>query len=80
MGYHVIGLGYSVPFFWPEAATIHLDDAISQHRKVLDTLPDGSFNTVLARGVKQCLAQEALLLEPLVLTPEQQKDAATSQS
>lgn len=53
---------------------------VSQNRKALNTLPDGGFDTVLARGVQQCLAREDLLLEPLILTPEQQKDAATSRS
>lgn len=47
---------------------------------MLNILPNSAFDTVLARGVQQCFSREGLLLETLILTPEQQKDAATSRS
>lgn len=59
--HHIVGLGRSAPFFWPEVTTFHPDEVVSQNRKVLNTLPGGGFDTVFARGVQQRLAREGLL-------------------
>lgn len=67
----VIASGHTVPFFWPE---------ISNHGRkpppeCLATLPDGGFDTILARGVLQAHARGELSLgstDPL--TSDQELD------
>ncbi|KKK15685.1 hypothetical protein P175DRAFT_0435454 [Aspergillus ochraceoroseus IBT 24754] len=78
---HVVGLARSIPFFWPEVAALDLSsgtDSLSRHPKILSTLPDGGYDTMLARGVHQYLAREGRLLEPLALTADQESDSATA--
>ncbi|KAJ5716403.1 hypothetical protein N7493_008314 [Penicillium malachiteum] len=74
----VIGLARSIPFFWPDIATIQSVDSVSlsQNPKILQSLPDGGYDTILARGVQQCLAREGQLKEPLALTLDQLQDSA----
>lgn len=49
----VVGLFRSIPFFWPEiASTTSIDSSyLSPNPQVLKTLPDGGYDTILARGV-----------------------------
>ncbi|KAJ5836397.1 hypothetical protein N7447_002423 [Penicillium robsamsonii] len=76
----IIGLARSIPFFWPEIDTISSVNSLplSQNPNILNTLPDGGYDTILARGVQQCLAREGQLQEPLALTEDQQQDLAIS--
>ncbi|KAM5466699.1 hypothetical protein MauCBS54593_005957 [Microsporum audouinii] len=53
----VVGSGNSTPFFWRELADIGNDSKSVHFAKVLQTLPDGGFDTMLARGVHQAIAR-----------------------
>ncbi|EZF33882.1 hypothetical protein H101_02565 [Trichophyton interdigitale H6] len=72
----IVGNGNCIPFFWRELAGIRGDSKGSDFARVLRTLPDGGFDTILARGVHQVIAREDTnkKLEPVALTHDQVKD------
>ncbi|KAJ5540412.1 hypothetical protein N7494_005488 [Penicillium frequentans] len=56
----VIGMARSIPFFWLEISNLHPVSRLSDHTKLLHTLPDGGYDAILSRGIQQYLAQEGL--------------------
>ncbi|KAG2420469.1 hypothetical protein HFD88_000081 [Aspergillus terreus] len=57
----IIATGHSVPFFWPDLEQSVVGQSLSHSRHLLDTLPDGGYSSVLARGVHQAQVQETPL-------------------
>lgn len=55
----VIGLARSIPFYWRELSALGPKDFLLDHPKILDTLPDGGYDTILSLGVRQALARQA---------------------
>jgi hypothetical protein len=68
----VIGLARSIPFHWRELSALGPEESLLGHPKILDTLPDGGYDTILSLGVQQSLARQASF-EPMGLTIEQQQ-------
>ncbi|KAJ5662386.1 uncharacterized protein N7477_010002 [Penicillium maclennaniae] len=60
----IIGMARSIPFFWPELLTLDPTSRLSEHPKVLATLPEGGYDTILSWGIQQHLSREGLI-DPL---------------
>lgn len=56
----VIGMARSIPFFWQDISDLHPSSRLSDHRKLLHTLPESGYDAILSRGIEQHLAQEGL--------------------
>ncbi|KFZ18628.1 hypothetical protein V501_01108 [Pseudogymnoascus sp. VKM F-4519 (FW-2642)] len=67
----IIGLGRSIPFFWPELAETTSTEQQSNASRLLDSLPDGGYDAILTRGVLQTLARESLPTTTLILSTDQ---------
>lgn len=63
----VITCSRSIPFFWPELHETGDRDYLSVYPEIWDTLPDGDYDTILAREIEQYLVREnrSLLSNPL---------------
>ncbi|EFQ96903.1 hypothetical protein MGYG_08826 [Nannizzia gypsea CBS 118893] len=71
----IVGNGNCIPFFWRELADIGNNSKASDFAAVLRTLPDGGFDTILARGVHQAVARKRKKkMEPVALTHDQVTD------
>ena len=70
----IVARGASIPFFWPELQIIHnLDDLPSSD--VPQTLPDGGWDTIVSRGIRQLLNRKGLsTTSKPVLTADQERD------
>lgn len=90
-----VAFGQSIPFFWPELEKeeeekeneeAEVGDGgsgglLSAHSRIWQSLPDGGWDTIVSRGVRQYLAREGLLSSSAlpVITKEQEQDLATCQ-
>ncbi|KAK2799899.1 hypothetical protein FQN49_008940, partial [Arthroderma sp. PD_2] len=70
----IVGNGNSAPFFWTELADIGNDCKSPRFAKVLRTLPDGGFDTMLARAINQAIARGGKEVTPGALTQDQVSD------
>lgn len=66
----IIGLGRSIPFFWPELAETSSTEQQSNASRLLGSLPDSGYDAILTRGVLQTLAREDL---PTLTMPADRK-------
>ncbi|KAF3484450.1 uncharacterized protein GIQ15_03774 [Arthroderma uncinatum] len=73
----IVGNGNSTPFFWTELANIGNDCESPRFGAVLRTLPDGGFDTILARGVNQAVVRKGKKITPGALTQDQVLDMPT---
>ena len=74
----MIAYGHSLPFFWPEVDQAHKAGTPVIDDHVLHSLPEGGWETILSRGVRQCYARQGLDSESLaVLTKDQEADTET---
>ncbi|PLB49345.1 hypothetical protein P170DRAFT_447018 [Aspergillus steynii IBT 23096] len=76
----VVAYGQSVPFFWPEVKQADDNQPDREHpvgyncHSILETLPDGGFDTILSRGVRQYLTRHGLPGGSVSLTKDQKRD------
>ncbi|PLB53954.1 hypothetical protein P170DRAFT_482148 [Aspergillus steynii IBT 23096] len=84
----LVANAYSMPFFWPELAEFqhrksHDSDTAGTDKtslpgedgiRVLDTLPDGGYETILARAVEQFFVRQNLPAMSPPLTHDQARD------
>lgn len=76
----MIACGRSVPFFWPELEQIRDVTQLSAHPRIAQTLPDGGWDTIVSRSIRQYLIRQGLPASSLkVLTRDQEQDLPTSQ-
>lgn len=54
----VVGLGRSIPFFWPEITHLPSTKRLSDYPDLLSTLPDSGYDATLARGMASLLSQD----------------------
>ena len=73
----IIGLARSIPFYWEELSALGPGDFLLDHPKILDTLPDGGYDTILSLGVQQSLARQASL-QSMGLTIDHQQHSANA--
>ncbi|KAK1148080.1 hypothetical protein N8T08_010715 [Aspergillus melleus] len=76
----------SVPFYWPELADFHrrqpqpniTSPSLTEEdgQRVLDTLPDGGYETILSRAVEQFFVRHGLPAMSPPLTHDQARDMA----
>ena len=72
----VIAIGNTLPFFWPEIS----NQGSSAFPECLATLPDGGFDTILARGVLQAQVRDGVShVSSTPITGDQELDLPTSQ-
>ena len=72
----IVACGRSIPFFWAELHRFGGQDALVNHSEIWDTLPEGGYDSILARGVEQYLAREGRPQLSKPLTPDQVNDMA----
>lgn len=74
----MIAYARSIPFFWPELEEVSEIDIIAAHPHVLQSLPDGGWDTITPRGIRQHLAREGLPSSSFpILTRDQEDDLTT---
>lgn len=77
----VIACGRSIPFFWPELEEVKDIGGPSVSPHVLSSLPDGGWDTIVSRGMRQYFVREGLPLSSLpFLTKDQEQDWMTCQT
>lgn len=54
----IVACGRSIPFYWPELDEV---GGRSRYQKVLHSLPDGGYDSILTRGVQQYLRRQGLV-------------------
>ncbi|KAJ5204208.1 uncharacterized protein N7498_005087 [Penicillium cinerascens] len=54
----VVGLGRSIPFFWPEIAHLPSTKRLSDYPDLLSTLPDSGYDGTLLRGMASLASQD----------------------
>ncbi|KAL8725771.1 MAG: hypothetical protein Q9181_006293 [Wetmoreana brouardii] len=76
----LVACGRSIPFFWPELDEASDTDTLSASPRILQSLPNGGWDTMVARGLRQFLVRERLPSSALpTLTPDQDSDMGTCQ-
>ncbi|PLN86478.1 hypothetical protein BDW42DRAFT_200323 [Aspergillus taichungensis] len=70
----LVAFAQSIPFFWPELEAIGGRTGLSSHPEVLQSLPDGGYDTILSRGVEQCHARQGLPPLAAPFTDDQARD------
>ena len=74
----IVASGNSIPFFWPEINGVGNADDLQACPQILNSLPDGGWDTIVARGIRQHHSRHGLPLVDLpVLTRDQDSDMAT---
>lgn len=74
----IIACARSIPFFWPQLKDVSETGKLEAYPHVLQSLPDGGWDTILARGIRQHLAREGLPSSSFpVLTRDQEDDLTT---
>lgn len=71
----LVAFAQSIPFFWPELEAIGGRTGLSSHPEVLQSLPDGGFDTILSRGVEQYLVRQGLPPLAAPFTDDQARDS-----
>jgi hypothetical protein len=80
-GETMIACGRSIPFFWPELEEVRDIGGPSVYPHVLSSLPDGGWDTIVSRGIRQYFIREGLSLSSLpILTRDQEQDWMTCQT
>lgn len=76
----MIAYSQSIPFFWPELEEARGTGGLALNPHVLHSLPDGGWDTILSRGVRQHMARERLQSSSLpTCTKDQEQDRLTCQ-
>ena len=75
----IIAHAQSIPFFWPELKQLGNRGvgALSASPDILQTLPDGGWDTILSRGIRQYCARNAISSSLPVFTRDQEQDLET---
>jgi hypothetical protein len=70
----VVACARSIPFFWPEIRQGEENRKSKISRAVLETLPDGGYDTIPSRDVRQYLTRARLSGAAVALTKDQEHD------
>ena len=72
---NMIAIGRSCPFFWPELDDLEDGVELAENPDTLHSLPDGGWDTIVARGIRQHLMREGISTQALpILTGDQERD------
>ncbi|PLB36845.1 GNAT family N-acetyltransferase [Aspergillus candidus] len=71
----LVAFAQSIPFFWPELEAIGGRTGLSSDPEFLQSLPDGGYDTILSRGVEQCLVRQGLPPLAAPFTDDQARDS-----
>ncbi|KAF4629505.1 hypothetical protein G7Y89_g8644 [Cudoniella acicularis] len=73
----LVACARSVPFFWPELEEIRDGNVreLSAHPDILQSLPDGGWDTIISRGIRQyCFRENISTISP-IFTQNQEQDS-----
>ncbi|KAJ4328813.1 hypothetical protein N0V84_000823 [Fusarium piperis] len=80
----LVACGRSIPFFWQELRDAERDGGLDLNPHLFKSLPDGGWDTIVARGIRQYMAshpEEASSWpwpSPPITTEDQERDIARS--
>ncbi|RSL52250.1 hypothetical protein CEP54_011026 [Fusarium duplospermum] len=82
----LVACGRSIPFFWHELRGVEKDGGLDLNPRLFQSLPDGGWDTMVARGIRQymaCHPEEAHSWpwsSAPITTEDQERDTARSSS
>lgn len=85
-GEELVAYGHSIPFFWQELCEAEKDGRLDLNPHLFQSLPDGGYDTMVARGIRQYMAShpEEVSSWPCasapITTEDQQRDTIRASS